>query len=141
MPKVIDTFPAIEFRDRAAWRAWLRREHRAAPGVWLVYHKRGSNEPSVSYEEAVREALCYGWIDNLVRAMDATRYRHLFTPRKPGSTWSASNQRRVAKLVSEGRMTRAGLAKVRGLRRRAHVGAAVPALAPSATPRPRPRPA
>ena len=112
MPSIIDTYPSIEFRDRTTWRAWLRRHHRTAPGVWLVYHKKASGTPSVRYEEAVREALCYGWIDSLVRAMDTQCYRQLFTLRKPGSIWSPTNKRRVAALVAEGRMTKAGLAKV-----------------------------
>ena len=102
----------MEARNRAAWRAWLRRHHRTAPGAWLVYHKKHSDTPSVSYEEAVQEALCYGWIDSLVRALDADRYRQLFTPRKPRSTWSPSNKRRVARLLAEGRMQSAGLATI-----------------------------
>jgi uncharacterized protein YdeI (YjbR/CyaY-like superfamily) len=109
---VIDAFPLIEARDRTEWRAWLRRHHRAAPGIWLVYHKKASDTPTVTYDEAVREALCYGWIDSLVRALDADRYRQLFTPRRPGSTWSPSNKRRVAQLIADRRMTKAGLAKI-----------------------------
>ena len=112
MAGVIDAFPATAARDRAAWRAWLRRHHRAAPGVWLVYHKKASNTPTVTYEEAVQEALCYGWIDSQVRALDARCYRQLFTPRRPGSTWSPANKRRVEKLIAGRRMTTAGLAKV-----------------------------
>jgi uncharacterized protein YdeI (YjbR/CyaY-like superfamily) len=112
VPKTIDEFPSIEARDGATWRAWLRRHHRSAPGIWLVYHKKASDTPSVRYEEAVQEALCYGWIDSLVRTLDATRYRQLFTPRKPGSTWSPSNKRRVERLTAERRMTKAGLAKI-----------------------------
>ena len=108
-----DRLPSIEARDRAAWRAWLRRHHRTSPGVWLVYHKKHSATPSVRYDEAVREALCFGWIDSLVRTVDAERYRQIFTPRKPGSGWSAANKRRVARLLAEGRMQPAGLAKVR----------------------------
>lgn len=116
MPRSIDAFPSIEARDRVAWRAWLRSEHRSSPGVWLVYHKKASGTPSVTYEEAVQEALCYGWIDSLVRALDAGRYRQLFTPRKTGSTWSPANKRRVAKLEADGRMTKAGLVKVEAAR-------------------------
>ena len=112
MSKTVDRLPSVEARSRVAWRAWLRRHHRTAPGVWLVYHKKHSATPSVSYEEAVQEALCYGWIDSLVRALDARRYRQLFTPRKPGSTWSPSNRRRVAQLIADRRMTKAGLAKI-----------------------------
>ena len=112
MAGVIDAFPSIEARDRTEWRAWLRRHHRTAPGVWLVYHKKASDTPTVTYDEAVQEALCYGWIDSLVRTLDARRYRQLFTPRKPGSTWSPSNKRRVAQLIAGQRMTKIGLAKV-----------------------------
>jgi len=110
--RAIDALPSIEARDRTAWRAWLRRHHRTAPGVWLVYYKKASDTPSVTYDEAVQEALCYGWIDSLVRALDARRYRQLFTPRKPGSTWAPSNKRRVALLIAGRRMTKAGLAKI-----------------------------
>lgn len=112
VPNALDRLPSVEARDRAAWRAWLRRHHRTAAGIWLVYHKKHSATPSVSYEEAVQEALCYGWIDSLVRALDADRYRQLFTPRKPRSTWSPSNKRRVARLLAEGRMQPAGLATI-----------------------------
>ena len=112
MPNILDRLPSVEARNRAAWRAWLRRHHRTAPGAWLVYHKKHSDTPSVTYEEAVQEALCYGWIDSLVRALDRDRYRQLFTPRKPRSTWSQANKRRVARLLAEGRMQPAGLAKI-----------------------------
>ena len=112
VPNALDRLPSVEARNRAVWRAWLRRHHRAAPGVWLVYYKKASDTPTVTYDEAVREALCYGWIDSLVLALDADRYRQLFTPRKPGSTWSPSNKRRVAQLIADRRMTKAGLAKI-----------------------------
>lgn len=112
MPSPLDRLPSVEARNRAVWRAWLRRHYRTAPGVWLVYHKRHSGTPSVTYEEAVQEALCYGWIDSLVRALDEDRYRQLFTPRKPRSTWSPSNKRRVARLLAEGRLQPAGLAMI-----------------------------
>lgn len=112
MPNALDQLPSVKARNRAAWRAWLRRHHRTAPGVWLVYHKKASDTPSVTYEEAVQEALCYGWIDSLVRALDTDRYRQLFTPRKPRSTWSQLNKRRVARLLAEGRMQPAGLATI-----------------------------
>ena len=105
-------FPNIEAPDRAAWRAWLRHHHRTSPGVWLVYHKKGSGIPSVSYAEAVEEALCFGWIDSKIHAIDSLRYRQIFTPRKQGSTWSKLNKRRVAALIRSKRMTAAGMAKI-----------------------------
>lgn len=110
-------FPNIEARDRTAWRAWLRHHHRTSPGVWLVYYKKGSGIASVTYAEAVEEALCFGWIDSKIHAVDSLRYRQIFTPRKPGSTWSRLNKRRVAGLVRNKRMTAAGMAKVAAARK------------------------
>ena len=110
-------FPNIEAPDRAAWRAWLRHHHRTSPGVWLVYHKKGSGIPSVSYAEAVEEALCFGWIDSKIHAIDSLRYRQIFTPRKPRSTWSKLNKRRVAALIRGKRMTAAGMAKITAARK------------------------
>ncbi len=109
-------FPNIEARDRASWRAWLRRHHKASPGVWLVYHKKGSGIPSVTYPEAVEEALCFGWIDSKIHPVDTVRYRQIFTPRKPRSSWSKLNKERVKRLVRNRRMTAAGMAKVRAAR-------------------------
>lgn len=110
-------FPNIEARDRAAWRAWLRHHHRTSPGVWLVYHKKGSRIPSVSYAEAVEEALCFGWIDSKIHPVDSLRYRQIFTPRKPRSTWSRLNKRRAAALIRSKRMTAAGMAKITAARK------------------------
>jgi uncharacterized protein YdeI (YjbR/CyaY-like superfamily) len=95
----------------------LRHHHRTSPGVWLVYHKKGSGIPSVSYAEAVEEALCFGWIDSKIHAIDSLRYRQIFTPRKPRSTWSKLNKRRVAALIRGKRMTAAGMAKITAARK------------------------
>jgi uncharacterized protein YdeI (YjbR/CyaY-like superfamily) len=102
--------PTLEVKDRAAWRAWLRRHHRTSPGVWFVFHKRSSGRSGLSYEDAVEEALCHGWIDSLVKRLDETRYLQKFTPRRPGSSWSEPNIRRVRRLARAGLMTPAGLA-------------------------------
>jgi uncharacterized protein YdeI (YjbR/CyaY-like superfamily) len=97
-------------RDRAAWRAWLEENHASEPaGVWLVYYKPHSGKPTVAYDESVEEALCFGWVDSLIRKLDADRYARKFTPRKPDSSWSESNRKRVGKLVAQGLMTAAGL--------------------------------
>ena len=110
-------YPSTEASDRAAWRTWLHRHHAKSQGVWLVYCKKGSGIPSVSYAEAVEEALCFGWIDSKIHAVDHLRYRQVFTPRKPRSSWSDLNRSRAAKLIRNGRMTAAGLAKITAARR------------------------
>lgn len=105
------------FRDRAAWRRWLERNHAASSGIWLAYYKKHTGKKSVSYEEALEEALSFGWIDSTVRRLDAERYAQKYTPRQGASKWSAANKARVRKLSAEGRMTEAGLAKVRAAKR------------------------
>jgi uncharacterized protein YdeI (YjbR/CyaY-like superfamily) len=101
---------ALKFRDRAAWRRWLARNHAKASEIWIVFAKKGSGVPSVRYDEAVEEALCFGWIDGVVNRIDEVYYRQRFTPRRPGSNWASSNRERFARMVREGRMTAAGLA-------------------------------
>jgi len=102
-----------KFVDRGAWRAWLRENHARETEAWLVHFKKGFPAETVSYEEAVEEALCYGWIDGLLHRLDERRYALRYTPRKPNSVWAENNKRRVARLIREGRMTAAGLAMVR----------------------------
>ncbi|TGE27437.1 YdeI/OmpD-associated family protein [Hymenobacter metallicola] len=97
---------------RADWRQWLAQHHAASPGVWLVYFKKSSGQPRVSYAEAVEEALCFGWIDSLPRKLDAERTALLFTPRQPRSGWSKVNKERLEQLTAAGLMTPAGLAAV-----------------------------
>lgn len=112
-----DEFPRISARDRAEWRAWLAGHHASAPGAWLILSKKGSEQASVRYDEAVEEALCFGWIDSVTRTLDATRYQMVFTPRKRRSPWSQSNKERVARLTAQGLMTPAGLAAVEAAQR------------------------
>ncbi|HEY5170046.1 MAG TPA: YdeI/OmpD-associated family protein [Thermoleophilia bacterium] len=110
-----DTFFAA---DRAAWRAWLEAHHGTATVVWLLLHKRNADETSVTYDEAVEEALCWGWIDGLTNRWDERSYAVRFTPRKPASVWSESNVERVTRMIAEGRMTAAGMALVDEAKRR-----------------------
>jgi uncharacterized protein YdeI (YjbR/CyaY-like superfamily) len=105
------------FKDQEAWRRWLAANHDKASEIWLAYYKKGTGKKSLTYEEALDEALCYGWIDSIVRALDRERYMQRWTPRKPGSSWSASNKKRLTRLSAEGRMCEAGLAKVREAKR------------------------
>jgi uncharacterized protein YdeI (YjbR/CyaY-like superfamily) len=108
---------ARPFRTRASWRAWLSANHAKAKEVWLLYYKKGSEKTSVTYAEALEEALCFGWIDSTVRKVDAERYAQRYTPRKITSIWSARNKALVRRLKDEGRMTEAGWAKVLAARR------------------------
>lgn len=106
-----------EFSDfhplsRQEWRDWLAKNHAKAAGIWFVYYKKQSGKPRVSYDEAVEEALCFGWIDSLPRKFDDERSKLLFTPRKPKSVWSKLNKTRIEKLIENGLMTEIGLAKI-----------------------------
>lgn len=95
-------------RSRKAWRQWLKKHHADTAEVWLVFYKRHTGKPTLSYNDAVEEALCFGWIDGIRRSVDGERYMHRFSPRKPGSQWSESNKERVSRLLEAGLMTRAG---------------------------------
>jgi uncharacterized protein YdeI (YjbR/CyaY-like superfamily) len=97
---------------RQAWRRWLLENHVHSPGIWMIYHKKKSGKPIVSYADAVEEALCFGWIDSLPRKLDDERAMLKFTPRKPKSVWSDLNKERVEKLIKNKLMTAAGLAKI-----------------------------
>ena len=105
-------YPRVDVRTAAEWRRWLREHHARERGAWLVSYRRVTGKPAVEYDDAVREALCYGWIDSVVKPLDQERTISLYTPRKAGSGWSRSNKERLKELVAEGRMSAAGLAKV-----------------------------
>lgn len=94
------------------WRGWLTDHHAESDGVWLVFYKKHTDVPSVAYADALSEAVCFGWIDSLIKRIDDQRYKRKFTPRKPHSNWSEANKRLVAQLIDEGRMAPAGLAAV-----------------------------
>jgi uncharacterized protein YdeI (YjbR/CyaY-like superfamily) len=100
-------------RDAAAWRAWLAKHHADTAGVWLVLAKKGTEKPTnLTYDQALEEALCHGWIDGQVRRRDETTYRQRFTPRRSRSSWSKRNTEIVGRLLAEGRMHAAGVAEV-----------------------------
>ena len=100
----------LELRDNQAWRAWLEREHTSSPGVWLVYYKKHTGARTIPYEDSVREALCFGWVDSIIKRLDDARCARKFTPRRPASKWSESNRKRWAELKAAGRLAAAGLA-------------------------------
>ena len=96
--------------DAAAWVVWLSGNHEQSSGVWLGLAKKGTTEPtSLTYDQALQEALCHGWIDGQVRRLDERIYRQRFTPRRPRSAWSKRNVGIVERLTSEGRMRPAGI--------------------------------
>jgi uncharacterized protein YdeI (YjbR/CyaY-like superfamily) len=105
---VTTTLKMVEVGSRAAWRRWLERHHQASPGIWLVFPKAHTGAAAVAYEDAVCEALCFGWIDSLVKRLDADRYARKFTPRKPDSSWSAINRRRWTAMKDAGLLGAAG---------------------------------
>ena len=106
------TLKTLHLTDRAKWRAWLKKHHTAENEVWLVYYKKHTGKPRIPYDDAVEEALCFGWIDSIVKRIDDETYAQKFTPRTNNSKWSDLNVRRAKKLIKDGRMTEAGLAKI-----------------------------
>ena len=114
------------FKNRGGWRAWLAENHARATELWLVFYKKNSDKRSVSYDEAVEEALCFGWIDGIIKSIDDEKYANRFSPRRRGSIWSESNKRRVARMIAQGRMTEIGLEKVEEAKRNGEWDKATP---------------
>ncbi len=96
--------------NRSEWRKWLTKNHNKEKEVWLIYYKKHTGKPRVSYDDAVEEAICFGWIDSTIQRMDDERYRQRFTPRNRDSKWSAHNVRRANKMIREGKIMKEGLA-------------------------------
>jgi uncharacterized protein YdeI (YjbR/CyaY-like superfamily) len=102
----------LEFRDRAGWRRWLEENHSVEDGAWVIIQKKGSKEEGLRYEEAVDEAVCFGWIDGGMRSLGGERFRLWFSPRRRGSVWSLLNRGRAERLIEAGLMAEAGLRAV-----------------------------
>ena len=98
--------------NRDEWRDWLCRNHATEAGIWLIFYKKKTSRPTIAYEAAVEEALCFGWIDSIIKKVEAEKYARKFTPRSDKSKWSPLNKRRAGKMINEGRMTKVGLAKI-----------------------------
>jgi len=96
---------------REQWRRWLAKHHASESEVWLIFHKKHTGKPSVAYTDALDEALCYGWIDSLIKRIDDDRYARKFTPRKAGSNWSTINIKRYNELKAENRLKAPGIAR------------------------------
>jgi uncharacterized protein YdeI (YjbR/CyaY-like superfamily) len=97
--------------DRDKWRTWLKRNHKTKKEIWLIYYKKHTGKPRIPYDDAVEEALCFGWIDSTVKRLDDEKYIQKFTPRNTKSTWSELNIKRARKMIKEKKMTTPGLEK------------------------------
>jgi uncharacterized protein YdeI (YjbR/CyaY-like superfamily) len=100
------------FTTQPEWRAWLEKHHTQLDGVWLQMYKKASGKQSINYDQALDEALCYGWIDGLVNKYDDASYIQKFTPRRAKSMWSKRNREHIARLTQAGKMTASGLTEV-----------------------------
>ena len=105
-------------KDRNQWRDWLSKNHDKEKDVWLIYYRKDTGKARVPYDEAVEEALCFGWIDSTLKGIDDEKFAQRFSPRSPKSNWSEPNLHRIRKLIGEGKMTDKGLALVKGLHRK-----------------------
>ena len=105
-------YPVLPFTDKQAWAKWLDEEHDRAAGIWLKFAKKNSGIPSLTYEDAVEVALCYGWIDGQMKGFDAKYWLQKFTPRRAKSIWSKINTERAERLIARGEMRPAGLREV-----------------------------
>jgi hypothetical protein len=101
MPPALRT---IYLHDRRTWRRWLRANYRTAPGIWLIYYRKATGKPRISYNDAVEEALCFGWIDSTVRKLDSRRFAQKFSPRKPKAKYSPANLERLRALAKDGKV-------------------------------------
>ena len=104
-----DTLDTLDVRNRRDFRKWLKKHHDSCSEIWLVFHKRHTGVTSIKYDDAVEEALCFGWIDSIIKRLDDARYARKFTPRKADSKWSTVNRRRYRSLESRGLLAPPGL--------------------------------
>lgn len=104
---------AIHFKNRASWRSWLSKNHATETEIWVILFKKDAGVPGVDYNAAVEEALCYGWIDGIVKKLDDERRAQRFTPRRPNSQLSEMNKERARRLIAKKKMTKAGLAAIK----------------------------
>jgi uncharacterized protein YdeI (YjbR/CyaY-like superfamily) len=110
--KEMNELEHIYFNNRGSFREWLEKNHDKSPGVWMIYYKKRSNAECIRYNEALEEALCFGWIDSIIKKVNDDSYVRKFTPRTNISRWSDLNKRIVLSLIEKGKMTEAGLKKI-----------------------------
>ena len=111
-PVQVNQCGPLDFSSAADWRRWLKRNHAKSQGEWVYMYKKGAGCSGLRYQDALDEALCFGWIDGQIHAVDEEKFRQRWTPRRKGSVWSQANKTRAKRLTAEGRMTKAGLAAV-----------------------------
>lgn len=102
----------IHFSSREEYRGWLERHYNISPGFWMVYYKKLSKVQSISYDEALEESLCFGWVDSIIKKIDEEKYSRKFTPRINTTNWSDYNKKKIGKLIESDKMTKAGLDKI-----------------------------
>jgi len=102
----------VYFNNRASFRSWLEKNHDKSPGIWMIYYKKHVKIDCIAYNEALEEALCFGWIDSLIKKLDEDRYARKFTPRTDTGKWSEVNKKLVLALIEKGIMIEAGLRKI-----------------------------
>lgn len=107
----------LYLKRRGEWRKWLEKNHRKEKEAWLVHYKKQANKLGVSHQEAVEEALCFGWIDSKLQRIDDEKFRLKYTPRKENSVWSKINKAVAERMIEEGKMTKAGLEKIEEAKR------------------------
>lgn len=115
--KTYDKDEQFQAESRAEWRGWLQEHYATSKGVWLISYKKSAGKPRVSYEQAVEEALCFGWIDSKQKYLDEERSMLWFSPRKPGSAWSTLNKTRIARLIEQGLISEAGMEKIKAAKK------------------------
>ncbi len=103
---------SVHLKTRREWRVWLEKNHDRTQGIWLITYKKASGKPRIEYDEAVEEAICFGWVDSKPGKLDDERSMLWFAPRRPKTGWSKINKARVEQLITSGLMTPAGMAKV-----------------------------
>jgi uncharacterized protein YdeI (YjbR/CyaY-like superfamily) len=108
----IEIGPKLVVSSREEWREWLEKHHDTEKSVWLIQFRKVTGRKGLSYDDAVEEAICFGWIDSFMKNIDTDRYAQKFTPRQTGSKWSPTNLKRAAEMMQQGKMTPAGLRKL-----------------------------
>ncbi len=112
MPEIKNDAETFSPASSRQWRAWLKKNHAEKQSVWLICYKQKSGKPTLTWSDAVDEALCFGWIDSIRKTIDEDRFTNFFTKRKPASAWSKINKDKVKRLIEENRMMPAGLASI-----------------------------